>query len=106
MERSTSLTIWSCENKSLRHITMSQQQDTLEDGKPTSFYSEITGGLGCQTSPKHMWRVAQSANPPRTSPIPPKHPSFPQKLPEVPGNMSPRISSRISQRSRDSIPST
>src|SRR5258705_13983623 len=98
VEKSMSLTILSCENKSPRHITTSQQQDTLEDGKPTSFYSETTGGLGCQTSPRHTWRVAQFANPPRTSPIPPKHPSFPQKLPEVPGNMSLRILSQISQR--------
>src|SRR5258705_13556598 len=98
VEKSMSLTILSCENKSQRHITMSQQQDTLEDGKPMSFYNETTGGLGCQTSPKHMWKDAQSASPQRTLPIPPKLPSFPQKLPEVPGNMSLQILSQISQR--------
>src|SRR5258706_7313381 len=99
MERSTSLTIWSCENKSLRHITASQQQDTVEDGKPTSFYSETTGGLGCQTSPRPMWKDAQSASPQKTLPIPPRRPSFPQKLPEVPGNTLPLISSQTFLRS-------
>src|SRR5882762_362097 len=104
--KSTSPTILNCENKSPKHITTLQQQDTLEDGRHMSSCSETTGGPGCPTSPKPMWMDAQSANPPRTLPTPPRPPSFPQKLPEVPGNMSPQISSQISLRSEDSIPST
>src|SRR5882762_3327683 len=104
--KSMSLTIWNCENKSPKHITTLQQQDTLEDGKHMNSYSETTGGLECPTSPKPTWMDAQSANPPRTLPTPPRRPSFPQKLPEVPGNTSPQISSRTSLRSEDLIPST
>src|SRR5882762_5216775 len=55
MERSTSLTIWSYENRSPKHITTSQLQDTLADGRHMSSYSETTGGLGCPTSLKHMY---------------------------------------------------
>src|SRR5882724_11621191 len=64
--RSMFLTILPFIDASFNCIMIQSLLDTLDDGKPTNWCSETTGGLECPYSSRIMWMAALFAKPQRT----------------------------------------